>query len=119
VILELIAFAMLGTVLALKYGAVIRIVRLKQRLREAEGRCRKQKDYFRTCEAERMGAQRDQSNVVRQRRILQDEVTRITVELEKLKMEKRTIMEELIRRNARIDSDLMTNGAVASDKFEN
>ena len=66
-----------------------------------------------------MGAQRDQSNVVRQRRILQDEVTRITVELEKLKMEKRTIMEELIRRNARIDSDLMTNGAVASDKFEN
>jgi hypothetical protein len=80
-ILEFITFVLFAIVLVLKYGTVTRIVRLKQLLREAEGRCRKQRDTYRVFQAERLAAEREQTGLIRQRRILNDELTRINTEI--------------------------------------
>ncbi len=117
-ILELITFFMLALVLILKYGAVTRIVRLKQRLREVDGACRKEKDNLKLYQAERFAAEREQSMLVRQRRVLQDELRRLNMELEVLKEESRGAIEELVRRNARVDVKLIMGGEIASDDVE-
>ena len=117
-ILELITFVMLILVLALKYGAVTRIVRLKQRLREVDGACRKEKDNMRVYQAERFAAEREQALLVRQRRVLQDELTRLNTELELLRDESRGAIEELLSRNARVDLNMITGGDMAPDVVE-
>ena len=117
-ILELITFVMLALVLALKYGAVTRIVRLKQRLREVEGACRKERDNMKLYQAERFAAEREQALLIRQRRVLQDELTRLNNELAVLKDESRGAIEELVRRNARVDYKLITGGDIAPDDVE-
>jgi len=117
-ILELITFVMLFFVLALKYGAVTRIVRLKQRLREVDGACRKEKDNLKLYQAERFAAEREQNMLIRQRRVLQDELTRLNTELEVLKDEGRGAIEELVRRNARVDFKLITGVEVGSEPEE-
>ena len=114
-ILEIFTFVMFAFVLALKYGAVTRVVRLKQRLREVDGQCRKQKENLRLYQAERMAVEREQAGLVRQRRVLQDELTRLNAELETLKEESRTVIEELMRKNARVDPSLMTGGEVSTN----
>jgi septal ring factor EnvC (AmiA/AmiB activator) len=117
-ILESITFVMFALVLVLKYGSVTRIVRLKQRLREVEGRCRKQKDNFRLYQAERIAVEREQNSLIRQRRVLQDELTRLNAELEMFKGESRGMIEELMRRNGRIDPTLITGGDIMPDVSE-
>ncbi|MBT3606231.1 MAG: hypothetical protein HOE48_17880 [Candidatus Latescibacteria bacterium] len=115
-ILEMITFVMFAMVLVLKYGAVTRIVKLKQRLREVDARCRKHRDHLRLYQAERVNAEREQTGLIRQRRVLQDELGRINTELEMLQEERRTVIEELLRRNARIDPSLITGEDVVSDE---
>lgn len=117
-ILETITFIMFATVLLLKYGAVTRIVRLKQRLREVDAQCRKQKNHLRLHQAERIAAEREQTGLVRQRRVLQDELSRIHTELDILQEERRTVIEELLKRNARIDPSLITGEGLAADEPE-
>ncbi|MFT5365073.1 MAG: septal ring factor EnvC (AmiA/AmiB activator) [Candidatus Latescibacterota bacterium] len=117
-ILELITFVMFALILVLKYGAVTRMVRLKQRLREAEGRCRKQKDNFRLYQAERMAVEREQNRLIRQRRLLKGELTKLNAELDMFKGENRGIIEELIRLNGRIDPTLVAGGDIVQEDPE-
>ena len=70
-ILEIMTFLMFVLVLVLKYGAVNRIMRLNQRLRNAEHRCRKQKENLKQFRAERQVAERDEVGLARQRASLE------------------------------------------------
>lgn len=117
-ILEFITFVMFALVLGIKYGAVTRIVRLKQRLREVENNCRRQKENLRMCQNERLIAEREQTTITRQRRILQDELQRLNNELDIVKDESRQVIEELMRRNTRIDPSLITGNEVVPDDQE-
>lgn len=117
-ILEVLTFFMFALVLIIKYGAVTRIVKLKQRLREVDAQCRKQKEHLRLYQAERMNAEREQNGLVRQRRVLQDELARLNADLDRLKDESRNIIEELMKRNARIDPALITGHEIQADAEE-
>ena len=105
-ILEIMTFLMFVLVLVLKYGAVNRMVKLSQRLRDAETRCRKQKENLKQCRAERMVAERDEAGLARQRASLEDELRRVSEGFEKLKKENTEIVQELLKKNARLSPDL-------------
>lgn len=108
--LETITFGMFALVVALKYGAVNRIMKLNQRLRDAEYRRRKQKENLKMYRSERLVAERDEAGLERQRASLEAELRKLSEAHEKLKDENRATIEELLRKNAPVSPDLRDKG---------
>ena len=104
--LETLTFGMFALVLVLKYGAVKRIMRLNQRLRDAEHKCRKHKDNLKQFRFERLVAERDEAGLERQRTSLETELQKLNEALENLKDENAEVMQELLKKNARVSPDL-------------
>ena len=104
--LETVTFGMFALVIALKYGAVNRIMKLNQRLRDVEFRCRKQKDNLKLHRSERLVAERDEAGLERKRAALEAELRTLSETHEKLKEENRDTIEELLRKNARLSPEL-------------
>jgi len=112
--LELTTLFLFVMVLALKYGAVTRILRLNLKLREADNRCRRQRDLLKLYRTEYMVAKREEEGLGRQRAALVGELHRVTGALDGLKQENREIVQELLRKNARLDPDLQNHDEPAS-----
>ena len=104
--LETMTFGMFALVIALKYGAVNRIMKLNQRLREAEYRRRKQKENLKLYRSERLVAERDEAGLERQRASLEAELRKLSEAHEKLKDENRATIDELLKKNASLSPDL-------------
>lgn len=105
-ILEFLTFLLLGLVLALKYGSVMQIMRLRQRLRDAESRCLKQRDLLRQCQNERLVLEREEAGLGRQRMKLEDELRLLLGEVEDLKRDNADIVESLLRKRTPIAPEL-------------
>ena len=100
--LELLTFVLLCLVLVLKYGTVTRIVKLNQRLREAENRCKKQNETLRVFQGERKVAERQESVLVRKQLSLEGELGRIEQELQSLKEANVEAIQELVEKKVSI-----------------
>ena len=95
--LEVVTFLMLIFVVVLKYGAVTRIVQLNQRLREAEGKCRRNEERLKVQRAERRMAEKEETNLTRQQVTLEDEIERIEEELGNLKVANLEVLQQLAK----------------------
>ena len=95
--LEVVTFLMLILVLVLKYGAVTRIVQLNQRLREAEGKCRRNEERLKVQLAERRLAEKEETGLERQQVTLENEVERTEDELSELKRSNMEILQQLAK----------------------
>ena len=79
--LEFVTFLMLILILALKYSAVTRIARLNQRLREAEGRCRRYGERLKLQRSERRIAEREEAALIRKQAALGAEAEKMEADL--------------------------------------
>lgn len=93
--LEIVTFLMLVLVVALKYGAVTRIVRLNQRLRDAETRCRRAEERLRNHQRQRSLVEREEVGLTRQQISLEGERDQVTKELEVLKETNLEVLQQL------------------------
>ena len=106
-VLEFLTFLLLLLVVVLKYGAVTRIVRLNQRLREAENRCRKQEESLKLFQNERRVAEREESGLLQKQMTLEEELRRVDEELEALKRVNGDVLQELIEKKVPITMELL------------
>jgi hypothetical protein len=95
--LEVVTFLMLILVLVLKYGAVTRIVQLNQRLRESEGKCRRNEERLKVQQAERRVAEKEETNLTRKQVNLEDQNGSIEEELGDLKDSNMEVLQQLAR----------------------
>ncbi|MDA0747725.1 MAG: hypothetical protein O2954_14485 [bacterium] len=95
--LEFVTFIMLLLVLVLKYGTVTRIVKLNQRLRDAEGKCRRSEDRLRLQRNERRIAEREEVGLTRQQVSLESEMERLEGDLTALKESNIEVLQQLTR----------------------
>ena len=100
--LEIVTFLMLVLVVALKYGAVTRIVRLNQRLREAEARCRRAEERLRNQQNQRRLSEREEDGLIRQQISLEGERDQVTKELETLKDANLEVLQQLSQAGKRV-----------------
>lgn len=108
-VLELCTFVLLAVVLAMKYGSVTRIFKLRHRLREAEARCFRNREQLKLYQLELRLIEREEAGLVRQRQNLEEELKRLTEELEELKHENGTLIQDLLKKNLRVDPNLQQN----------
>jgi triphosphoribosyl-dephospho-CoA synthetase len=94
--LEILTLAMLGLVIALKYGAVTRILKLNQKLREVESICKRHAAYLDRKRSERKVAERDETNLTRQQVGLESEMERLDSEWTELKNSNTEVLKELL-----------------------
>jgi chromosome segregation ATPase len=95
--LEVVTFLMLILVLVLKYGAVTRIVQLNQRLRDAEGKCRRNEERLKVQLAQRRVAEKEETGLERQQVTLENETERIEEELSGLKRSNMESLQQLAK----------------------
>lgn len=95
--MEAVTFLMLALVLALKYGTVTRIVQLNQRLREAEGKCRRGEEKLKAQRNERRAAEREETALTRQQISLETEIQRVEGELNTLKESNLEVLQHLTK----------------------
>ena len=95
--LEILTFLMLVLILALKYSTVTRIAMLNQRLREAEGRCRRYGERLRLLRTERRIAEREEAALVRQQALLEAEAEKVEAELNVLMKSNEEVLRQLKR----------------------
>ena len=105
-VLEFITFVLLALVLAIKYGSVMRMMKLKHRLREAESRYLRQREQLKLFQEERRVIEREEAGLSRQRQNLEGELKRLMGELEELKQENEELIQGLVQKNVRIDPEL-------------
>ena len=105
-VLEFLTFLLLGLVLALKYGSVMQIIRLRQRLRDAEARCLRQRELLRQHQYERQVLVREEAGLARQRIKLEDELQLLSGEVEDLKRGNAELVENLLRRKTPVAPEL-------------
>lgn len=96
--LAILTFSMLGVVLALKYGSVQRIVRLNQRLREAEAKVKRNEERLRVQRSERSLAEREETQLVRQQMSLEEEAEKLEAEMTELRDANMGILNQLAKR---------------------
>jgi|GEM_PF-1432033 TPP-dependent indolepyruvate ferredoxin oxidoreductase alpha subunit len=96
--LAILTFVMLGLVLALKYGSVTRIVHLNQRLREAEGKVKRNEERLRIQRTERGLAEREETQLVRQQLALEEEARKLEAEMNELRDANMDILQQLAKR---------------------
>lgn len=94
--LEILTFAMLALVIALKYGAVARILKLNQKLREIESICKRHAAFLDRKRRDRKVAERDETNLTRQQVGLESEMERLDSEWTELKNSNTEVLKELL-----------------------
>ena len=94
--LEAMTIVMLFLLIILKYGVVTRIVKLNQRLREAEAVCKRHEGYLQRRRSERVLAEREESNLTRQQISLEAEMKRLEGEWGELKEANSEVLQELL-----------------------
>lgn len=104
--LEILTFVMFALVIALKYGAVNRMMKLNMRLRKAEYRVKKQKENLKLFRSERLVAERDEAGLERQRTSLMNELRTVTDSYDQLKSKNTQTIEELLRKNTNLSPEL-------------
>jgi len=97
-LLEVVTFLMFALVLVLKYGVVSRIVRLNQRLREAEGKVRRHEAHLKRQQNERRISEREENALVRRQILLESEMRRVEDEVDALKQANEEVMQQLGKR---------------------
>ena len=101
--LAIVTFVMLGLVLALKYGAVTRIVQLNQRLREAETKVRRNEERLRIQRTERSLAEREETQLIRQQLSLEEETKKLEEEMHQLRTANLDVLQQLAKRRGTQD----------------
>ncbi len=101
--LEILTFIMLILVLALKYGTVTRMVKLNQRLRDAEAKCKRVEERLKQFRNERRLAEREETSLTRQQISLEGEVGRMEKEIDGLKTSNEEVLQELTRTKGPMD----------------
>lgn len=94
--LEIMTLAMLFLVIALKYGVVTRMVRLNQKLRDAENLSKRHESFLQRKRAERKTAEREEMNLTRQQISLEAEMKRLDEEWNELKSANTEILKEIL-----------------------
>ena len=94
--LELMTLFMLFLVIALKYGVVSRIVRLNQKLRDAESLSKRHSAFLERKRSERKSAEREEMNLTRQQVSLESEMNRLDEEWTELKNANTEVLKELL-----------------------
>ena len=105
--LETLTLMMLVVVIALKYGAVSRIVRLNQKLRDAESVCKRHESFLTKKRSERKAAEREETNLTRQQVGLESELKRLDEELTDLKAANSEVLKELLPAYKGSEEELM------------
>ena len=101
--LALLTFVMLGLVLALKYGSVTRTVHLNQRLREVEGKVKRNEERLRVQRSERTIAECEETQLVRQQLKLEAETQKLEEEMGELREANLDILNQLAKRQGKQD----------------
>ncbi len=94
--LEILTLATLILVIVLKYGAVARIVKLNQKLRDAENICKRHTSFLERKRNERKSAERDETHLIRQQIGLESETKRLEDEWSELKNSNTEVLKELL-----------------------
>jgi chromosome segregation ATPase len=87
---------MLFLVIALKYGVVSRIVKLNQKLRDAENLSKRHGAFLERKKSERKTAEREEMNLTRQQVSLESEMNRLDEEWSELKNANTEVLKELL-----------------------
>ena len=105
--LELMTLFMLFLVIALKYGVVSRIVKLNQKLRDAENLSKRHGSFLERKRAERKSAEREELNLTRQQVSLESEMNRLDREWQELNKANTDVLKELLPGYKGSDAELL------------
>ena len=114
--LETLTLIMLVVVIALKYGAVSRIVRLNQKFRDADNICKRHESILTRKRSERKLVERDETNFTRQQVGLESEMKRLDEELTGLKAGNAEVLKELLPAYKGSEEELMKSVDFKVDK---
>ena len=110
--LEILTFTMLVLVIALKYGASARILKLSQELRDVESICKRRVSFLERKRSERKLAERDETNLTRQQVGLEIERKQFDDERTELKNSNSEALKEILPGFKGSEEDLMRSTGV-------
>jgi len=110
--LEILTFTMLVLVIALKYGASARILKLSQELRDVESICKRRVSFLERKRSERKLAERDETNLTRQQVGLEIERKQFDDEWTELKNSNSEALKEILPGFKGSEEDLMRSTGV-------
>ena len=114
--LETLTLIMLVVVIALKYGAVSRIVRLNQKFRDAENICKRHESILARKRRARKLAENEETNFTRHQVGLESEMKRLDEELTDLKVGNAEVLKELLPAYKGSEEELMKSVDFKVDK---
>ena len=116
--LELLNVFMLFFVIALKYGVATRIVKLNQKLRDAENLSKRHESFLERKRTERRSAEREETNLARQQVTLETEMKRLDDEWTELKDANTEVLKELLPGYTGSEEDLLKGKFSSEDGDE-
>lgn len=114
--LEILTLVMLVLVIALKYGTVTRIVKLNQKLRDAENLCKRHESFLERKRSERRVAEREETNLTRQQVGLEAEMKRLDETWTELKDANTEVLKELLPGFKGTEEELLASAGFEPEK---
>ena len=113
---EVMTLVMLGLVIALKYGAVSRIVKLNQKFRDAENMSTRHESFLERKRGERKLAEREETNLTGQQVGLESEMKRLDEEWAELKKANIEAWKELLQGNTGSEDELLKSTGLSDEE---